>query len=160
MHSVADLRGACALLPGSRETFPFGASTLVFKVAGKMYALTDLTADPLVLSRKVWPERGEELRTRYPAVRPGYHLNKRHWITVTLDGSLPDGLLRELLAGSHALVVAGLSWAQRAGLEENAASTRPPEQHRGPAGFALAPLPFPLSGQKAVSSAPSAASGF
>jgi len=118
MKSIADVRGACAPLPGSRETFPFNATTLVFKVAGKIYALTDVTGDPVTLSLKVRPERGEELRAAYPAVQPGYHLNKRHWITVTLDGSLPEGLVQDLLAGSHALVVAGLTRRERAALAE------------------------------------------
>ena len=117
MYSTADVRGVCAALPGSRETFPFGAATLVFKVAGKMYALTDLTADPVTLSLKVRPEDGEALRATYPAVQPGYHLNKRHWVTVTLDGTVPEGAVCELLAGSHALVVAGLTRAQRADLK-------------------------------------------
>ncbi|MDL2344864.1 MmcQ/YjbR family DNA-binding protein [Deinococcus sp. MIMF12] len=108
MHSTADVRGVCASLPGSRETFPFDAAALVFKVAGKMYALTDLTADPVTLPLKVRPQDGEALRAAYPAVQPGSHLNKRHWVTVTLDGTVPGEMVRELLEASHALVVAGL----------------------------------------------------
>lgn len=114
MHTVTEIRATCARLPGSRETFPFGATTLVFKVGGKMYALTDLTGDPVTLSLKVRPEHGEALRAGYAAIRPGYHLNKRHWVTVTLDGTVPGPLLHRLLTGSHALVVAGLTRAQRA----------------------------------------------
>lgn len=116
MHSIADVRAACAALPGSAETFPFDATTLVFKVGGKMYALTGITGDPVTLSLKVRPEHGEELRAEHPAITPGYHLNKRHWITVTLDGTVPDDLLRDLLTGSHALVVASLTRAGRAEL--------------------------------------------
>lgn len=116
MRSIADVRAACAALPGSSETFPFDATTLVFKVGGKMYALTDITADPVTLSLKVRPEDGEELRATHPAIQPGYHLNKRHWITVILDGTVPDPLLRDLLNGSHTLVVASLTRAQRAEL--------------------------------------------
>ncbi|MFC3833181.1 MULTISPECIES: MmcQ/YjbR family DNA-binding protein [Deinococcus] len=116
MQSIADVRAACAALPHSQETFPFGPTTLVFKVAGKMYALTDIHADPVTVSVKVRPERGDELRAAHDAITPGYHLNKRHWITVTLDGRVPGDLVRELLAGSHALVVAGLTRAQRAEL--------------------------------------------
>lgn len=111
VESVADLRAECAKLPHSQETFPFDPTTLVFKVAGKMYALTDISAEDLSL--KVKPERGEELRAAYPAITAGYHLNKRHWVTLRLDGSLPDDLVRELLRGSHALVVAGLPRARR-----------------------------------------------
>ncbi|EYB67106.1 putative MmcQ-like protein [Deinococcus phoenicis] len=116
MLSIADVRAACTALPGSCETFPFGASTLVFKVGGKMYALTDITGDPVTLSLKVRPEWGDELRAGYPAIVPGYHLNKRHWVTVTLDGTVPDALLQDLLSGSHALVVGSLTRAQRAEL--------------------------------------------
>ncbi|GBF07921.1 putative MmcQ-like protein [Deinococcus aerius] len=116
MRSIADVRAACAALPGSSETFPFGPTTLVFKVGGRMYALTDITADPVTLSLKVRPGDGEELRAAHPAIRPGYHLNKRHWVTATLDGTLPELLLSDLLAGSHKLVVASLTRAQRAEL--------------------------------------------
>ena len=120
MRSVSDLRAACAALPHSHETFPFGMDTLVWKVGGpetaKMYALTGINDDPLTLSLKVRPEHGDQLRAAHPAIVPGYHLNKRHWVTVTLDGSVPDDLVQELLAGSHALVWASLTRAQRAEL--------------------------------------------
>ncbi|GAA4009193.1 MmcQ/YjbR family DNA-binding protein [Deinococcus rubellus] len=115
LDSVAAVRAECAALPHSRETFPFGEATLVFKVGGKMYALTDIHADSLSLSLKVLPERGEALRTAYPAITPGDHLNKRHWITLRLD-AVPDALARELLTDSYALVLAGLTRAQRAEL--------------------------------------------
>lgn len=120
MQAIAELRAACAELPHSRETFPFDMTTLVFKVGGpdtgKMYALTDINSDPLALSVKVRPERGDELRAAYEAITPGYHLNKRHWVTLTLNGTLPPELIRELLAGSHALVVQGMTKAERAAL--------------------------------------------
>lgn len=117
MRSIAELRAACGALAGSRETFPFDATTLVFKVAGKMYALTDIDSDPVTLSLKVRPEHGDWLRAEHDAIAPGYHLNKRHWVTLTLDGRLDPGLVSDLLAGSHALVVSGLTRAARAGLE-------------------------------------------
>lgn len=113
MQSVAELRAACAALPQTQETFPFDASTLVFKVGGKMYALTDIHGDPLTVSLKVRPDYGQELRAAYRAIRPGFHLNKRHWVTLTLDGSVPDPLVSELLTGSHALVVRGLTRSAR-----------------------------------------------
>ncbi|WP_420594776.1 MmcQ/YjbR family DNA-binding protein [Deinococcus sp.] len=112
MQTVAAVREFCAALPQSQETFPFGMETLVFKVGGKMYALLGIQADPLTLSLKVRPERGDELRMAHPAITPGYHLNKRHWVTLRLDG-VPDELRGELLRGSHALVVRGLTRAQR-----------------------------------------------
>lgn len=120
MQTVADVRAACADLRGSQETFPFDATTLVFKVAGKMYALADLRADPLTLSLKVRPEDGAALRGEHPGVAAGYHLNKRHWVTLTLD-AVPEGLAAELLRGSHALVLAGLTRAQRQALGAGAA---------------------------------------
>ena len=116
VRTLDDLRAVCAGLPHSQETFPFDLTTLVFKVGGKMYALTSIDADPPSVSLKVKPEDGEVLRARYPSITPGYHLNKRHWITVNLDGSVPDDLVRELLKGSYALVVKGLTRAQREAL--------------------------------------------
>ncbi|GGO20895.1 MmcQ/YjbR family DNA-binding protein [Deinococcus humi] len=85
-------------------------------MGGKVYALTDITADPLTLSLKVRPPHGDELRAAHDAIASGYHLNKRHWIPVTLDGSVPDPLLSDLLEGSYALVTAGLTRARRAEL--------------------------------------------
>lgn len=113
MRSIQDIREACAQLPHSQETFPFDATTLVFKVGGKMYALTDIGSEPVTISLKVRPERGDDLRAEYDAITPGYHLNKRHWVTVTLDGSVPDDLLHDLLSGSYALVVKGLTKAEQ-----------------------------------------------
>ena len=127
LNSVAAVRAECAALPHSRETFPFGAATLVFKVGGKMYALTDIHAESLSLSLKVSPERGEALRAEYAAITPGDHLNKRHWITLRLDG-VPDELARELLAESYVLVLAGLTRAQRARAGERGVK-RPPSAH-------------------------------
>ena len=115
MQTVAAVRELCAELPQSQETFPFGPDTLVFKVGGKLYALLDIQSDPLILSLKVRPELGDELRAAYPAITPGYHLNKRHWVTLRLGG-VPDELGRELLRGSYALVLGCLTRAARAEL--------------------------------------------
>ena len=108
MQTVADLRHACAALPGSVETFPFDATTLAFKVGAgetrRVYALIGVTGDPLHLSLKCDPARAEALRAAHPAIVPGHHLNKRHWNTLTLDGSLPEELVRELLRHSYDLV--------------------------------------------------------
>ncbi len=84
-----DLRDLCLSFPGSEETFPFGPENSVFKVAGKIFALSRLAGDPLRVSLKCEPALAEQLREAHPAIAPGYHLNKRHWNTVTLDGSLP-----------------------------------------------------------------------
>jgi predicted DNA-binding protein (MmcQ/YjbR family) len=115
-----ELRRWCLGRPGVAHEFPFGEEVSVFKVAGKMFALSALESRPLKVSLKCDPELSEGLRATYGAVQPGYHLNKRHWITVTLDGSLPDSTLRELLEDSYDLVVAGLPAAERSRLEASA----------------------------------------
>ena len=81
----------------------------MFKVCGKMFAISALGRAPLEVSVKSEPELAFQLRASYAAIRPGYHLNKRHWNTVTLDGSLPDELVRDLIEDSYDLVVSALS---------------------------------------------------
>jgi predicted DNA-binding protein (MmcQ/YjbR family) len=109
-----ELKTRCLGLPGASEEFPFGDEVSVFKVGGKMFALCSLDAGPpLRLSVKCDPELAAQLRSAYPAIRPGYHLNKRHWNTLTLDGSLPDELVTDLLGDSYDRVVASLPRARR-----------------------------------------------
>jgi len=108
-----ELKAACLALPGSAEEFPFGDEVSVFKVGGKMFALSLLDAEPLQLSVKCDPDLAVQLRAAHPAVAPGYHLNKRHWNTITLDGSLPDQMVTDLLTDSYDLVVASLPKARR-----------------------------------------------
>jgi predicted DNA-binding protein (MmcQ/YjbR family) len=103
-----ELRDCCLGHPGAAEEFPFGEVTSVFKVAGKIFALAALDRAPLAVSVKCEPELAEQLRHTYPAIRPGYHLNKRHWNTVTVDGSLPDQLVRDLIEDSYDLVFSAL----------------------------------------------------
>ena len=112
------LRRCCLERPGASEEFPFGPQTSVFKVAGKMFALSALDRRPLEVSLKCEPELSEMLRAGNPAIRPGYHLNKRHWITVTLDGSLPDRMVRDLIEDSYDLVAAVLPAKQRSQLPD------------------------------------------
>ena len=100
----AELRDHCLSFTGCEETFPFGPETSVFKVRGKMFALAQLERKPLKVSVKCEPELGEQLRGTYDEIEPGYHLNKRHWLTVTCRGGAPDELVRELVAGSYDLV--------------------------------------------------------
>jgi len=99
-----ELRGWCLGLDGAEETFPFNASTSVFKVGGRMFALAALSDEPLAVSLKCDPERGEALREAHASIAPGYHLNKRHWLTVTLGGDADDALVRKLIVDSHAVV--------------------------------------------------------
>jgi predicted DNA-binding protein (MmcQ/YjbR family) len=105
---AAGLRAWCLEQPGAVEEFPFGPETSVFKVGGKMFALSALERTPLEVSVKCEPDLAVALRDSYPAIRPGYHLNKRHWNTITLDGSLPDQLVRDLVEDSYDLVVSAL----------------------------------------------------
>jgi len=105
---ATELRAWCLRQPGAFEDFPFGAETSVFKVAGKMFALAALDQAPLAVSAKCEPELAVRLRESYPAVRPGYHLSKRHWNTITLDGTLDDRVVRDLIEDSYDLVVSAL----------------------------------------------------
>ena len=90
------------------EEFPFSPGLSVFKVGGKIFAIAPLGERPLDVSLKCEPVLAEQLRGTYPAIRPGYHLNKRHWNTVTIDGSLPDRLVLDLIEDSYDLVRDGL----------------------------------------------------
>jgi predicted DNA-binding protein (MmcQ/YjbR family) len=100
----AALRRFCLGLAGASEEFPFGAGVSVFKAGGKMFALSSLGASPLRVSVKCEPEISEQLRGTYVEIEPGYHLNKRHWITIDLTGSLEDAMVRELIENSFDLV--------------------------------------------------------
>lgn len=108
-------RKYCLSKKGVTEGFPFGEDVLVFKVAGKMFALSGVEAFERI-SLKADPEVGVELRDQYPAVQEAYHLNKKHWIMVMMDGSIPDRLVREWIDNSYDLVVSGLSKKERARL--------------------------------------------
>jgi predicted DNA-binding protein (MmcQ/YjbR family) len=105
---AAGLRAWCLEQPGAVEEFPFGPEHSVFKVSGKMFALSALERDPLEVSVKCDPDLAVALRNSYDAIRPGYHLNKRHWNTVTVDGRLEDRLVRDLIEDSYDLVVSAL----------------------------------------------------
>ena len=106
------LRAFCLEFNASAEEFPFGPETSVFKVLGKMFALSALDARPLTVNLKCDPDEAVRLREKYDAVVPGWHMNKRHWNTVTVSG-VPDRVLRELIEDSYDLVVAGLPKADR-----------------------------------------------
>jgi predicted DNA-binding protein (MmcQ/YjbR family) len=105
---ASELRDWCLRHRGASEDFPFGPDHSVFKVAGKMFALSALDRVPLEVSVKCEPELAVGMRASYPAIRPGYHLNKRHWNTITLDGSLADQLVRDMIEDSYDLVVSAL----------------------------------------------------
>jgi len=109
----AELRHHCLSFTGAEETFPFGPKTSLFKVEGKMFALSQLGAESLRVSLKCEPELAEALRGAHGAVLPGYHLDKRHWNTVIIDGSLPNEAIRDMVEDSYDLVVSRLPRARR-----------------------------------------------
>jgi predicted DNA-binding protein (MmcQ/YjbR family) len=111
-----ELRDHCLSFTGAEETFPFGPETSVFKVAGKMFALSQLGADSLRVSLKCEPELAEALRAAHTSVLPGYHLNKRHWNTVIIDGSVPDDAICNMVEDSYDLIVSKLPRARRRSL--------------------------------------------
>lgn len=105
--NIEAYRKYCLSKKGVTEEFPFGEQTLVFKVMGKMFALTDVEVFESV-NLKVEPEMGIELREKYSSVLPGYHMNKKHWITVMMDGSIGDKLISQWIDNSYNLVSASL----------------------------------------------------
>ena len=114
--TAPELRKLCVGLSGTREEFPFRPQLSVFKVGGKIFALSALTEQPLRLSVKCEPGLGEQLRATYPSIVPGYHLNKRHWIPITADGSVPDELVADLVTESYDIVAAALPRATKTAL--------------------------------------------
>lgn len=116
MH-IEELREYCLSLKGVKETFPFDENTLVFKVMDKMFALTDLSGEFWV-NLKCDPEKAIRLREEYPAVTPGYHMNKNHWNTVTIDGTVDDILIKEWISESYEIVVKNLSKKQQKELQD------------------------------------------
>jgi predicted DNA-binding protein (MmcQ/YjbR family) len=116
--SPDDLRAFCLSFEEAVEDFPFRPEISVFKVLGKMFALSWIDQRPLKVNLKCDPEDAVRLRGEHPGlIAPGYHMNKRHWNTVTVDGDLPDAVVRELIEDSYDLVVAGLPRAERLRLD-------------------------------------------
>lgn len=116
MMNIEEFRIYCLEKPAVTEEFPFGPETLVFKVAGKVFALTGLDEINFKVNLKCDPDYAEELRESYEEVKPGYHMNKKHWNTVDFEGSLPEGLLRNLVNHSYELVVKSLPKNKRENL--------------------------------------------
>ncbi len=115
---IESFREYCLAKPGTEETLPFGPDTLVFKVMGKMFALTGLDSPEFKVNLKCDPDRSLELREQYPEVQPGYHMSKKHWNTVSFEGALEESFLCELIDHSYDLVVASLPKKTRALLDE------------------------------------------
>ena len=102
--NIETLRQYCLSKPGAEEDLPFGPDTLVFKVGGKMFLLAGLDNVPLQFNAKCDPDEAELLREQYSCVQPGYHMNKKHWNTVEIEG-LPDIELCKMIDHSYDLVV-------------------------------------------------------
>jgi predicted DNA-binding protein (MmcQ/YjbR family) len=113
--NIESFRSFCLSLKGTTEEFPFGEDTLVYKVMGKMFALTDLESFQSI-NLKCDPETGVQLREQYASVLPGYHMNKKHWITVLMDGSISDKEVRAWTEQSYQLVAASLTKSQKSDL--------------------------------------------
>ncbi|MEZ4798474.1 MAG: MmcQ/YjbR family DNA-binding protein [Flavobacteriales bacterium] len=107
MLSLEEIREYCLSLPSTSEDLPFDENTLAFRVVGKIFALCDIV-DFNGINLKCDPERAVELREQYDGIKPGYHMNKTHWNTVSTAGDVPDPLMLELLKHSYDTVVKGL----------------------------------------------------
>ena len=105
---VETLRSYCLSKKAVTEDFPFGEDTLVFRVMNKIFLLVSLSSSPLQFNAKCAPEKAIELREQYEAIIPGYHMNKKHWNTVILDGSLSTSLIKEIIDNSYELIVQSL----------------------------------------------------
>jgi predicted DNA-binding protein (MmcQ/YjbR family) len=117
MMNRVELRNYCLSRHGASEDFPFGDEAAVFKVMGKMFGLMPVT-DPLRISLKCDPTWAVILRENYPAVTPAYHMNKKHWNGVAVDGTIPYDEITEMIDHSYNLVVKGLTQAQRQALDQ------------------------------------------
>lgn len=106
--NIETLQQYCLSKKGVTEETPFGPDNLVYKVAGKMFLLASLDAIPLQFNAKCDPEEAIQLRDTYPCVLPGYHMNKKHWNTVIVDGSVSDKMLQQWIDASYQLVVDSL----------------------------------------------------
>jgi len=117
MLNIEQIRKHCLKKKAVTEEFPFDEETLVFKVTGKIFLLASLEAIPLQINLKCDPEKAIELREEYEAVQPGYHMNKKHWNTIIIDGTIPAANLIEWIDESYKLVVAGLKKSEKKLLE-------------------------------------------
>jgi predicted DNA-binding protein (MmcQ/YjbR family) len=115
--NIESFRNYCIQKKGVTEELPFGPDTLVFKVMGKMFALTNLELFTSI-NLKCNPEEAIRLRELYTSILPGYHMSKKHWNTILMDGSVNDKLVMKLIDDSYQLVVSGLTKREKAALQE------------------------------------------
>ncbi|MDE6716615.1 MAG: MmcQ/YjbR family DNA-binding protein [Muribaculaceae bacterium] len=117
--NIEDIREIGLALPGVTERMPFGPDTYCLEIGGRMFCLISLDGEWDFYNLKVDPEYSEELRQRYRGIHPGYHMNKKHWVSVEFSGDVPDSLQRQLLIHSYRQVIAGLPKIVRAELGLN-----------------------------------------
>ena len=122
---TVEFREYCLTKPKVTEGTPFGETVLVFKVAGKMFALVSLDEVPATANLKCDPDLALDLRDRYEQVRPGYHMNKKHWNTVEIEGGIPEPELCKMIDHSYDLVVQSLRRASHSKIPHVAAPRRP-----------------------------------
>ncbi|MDY6801661.1 MAG: MmcQ/YjbR family DNA-binding protein [Bacteroidota bacterium] len=116
--NIEDFRNYCLNKKGVTEELPFDETTLVYKVLGKMFALTD-TEDEFSVNLKCNPEKAIELREQFPgSVLPGYHMNKKHWNTILMHGNIPENIIFQWIDESYQLVVDKFTKAQKRALEK------------------------------------------
>ena len=115
--NIEEIREYCMSKKGVTESFPFDEDTLVLKVMGKMFALISLEKIPLQLNLKCDPDKAVELREKYESVLPGYHMNKKHWNSIIVDGTLLNKLIYRWIDDSYNLVVKGLRKTEKQKLQ-------------------------------------------
>lgn len=108
MQYLEDIESFCNQLPGVSADFPFGEDTIVFRVFDKIFLLSNVFNVPLSVNLKADPEQAILWREEYDAVKPGYHMNKKHWNTVSVKGRLSDDFIKQLISSSYHLVIQGL----------------------------------------------------
>lgn len=113
MRTLDDLAAYCLAKKGASADYPFDATTLVFRVGGKIFALTSTENSPARVNLKCEPTLAADLRDQYSSILPGYHMNKLHWNTVVLDGTVPDTLIREMIDMSYDIVFSSLAKKMR-----------------------------------------------
>ncbi len=118
MNHIDEVSDFCLKMQGVSFDFPFGEDTMVFRVMDKIFLLTSLQDVPLSFNAKADPEQAMEWREQYDAIIPGFHMNKKYWNTVTLDGSLSNPFVQEIIQHSYDCVVKGLSKKLQVELEE------------------------------------------
>ncbi len=113
MIKLEDLRNYCMSKKGVKEDFPFDLNTLTFKVCDKIFLITDINAEILSVNLKCRPEYALHLRSIYTQITPGYHMNKKHWNTVLIDGKITDSEIYMMIDESYELVLSGVKKSLR-----------------------------------------------